>query len=77
MPGGAPNAMAHKVVWDSALYFGTHALLFRNRALGDPATNDQHVVSTAALRMMSAGDLPISEGVARALAAYAVRTVEP
>ena len=46
-------------------------------ALGDPATNDQHVVSTAALRMMSAGDLPISEGVARALAAYAVRTVEP
>jgi len=35
---GAPRAMAHKVIWDSTLYFATHALLFRNGALGDPAT---------------------------------------
>lgn len=62
---GAPLAMAHKVAWDSALYFGTHALLFRNGALGDPAmlgavrpalerARRLHSTSQAALRAIAA-----------------------
>jgi len=31
-----PNHVATKVVWDSALYFGFHTLLFRHGLFGDP-----------------------------------------
>ncbi len=64
---GSPAAMLHKVVWDSALYFGTHALLFRNGALGDPAAlaalrpeleraRRAHSTSQAMLRSIAARD---------------------
>lgn len=73
---GAPTAMVHKVVWDSALYFGTHALLFRNGALGDPRTlgairpdlekaRRLHSMSQAALRSIAARERVGSGGLLR------------